>query len=127
MDFADERIGKCCADSKEQSVSGQRGRPFFRLTARKQVEDGESKSKSADDYFADLEIYNHMAHYVAKVLNQRPSDILDHWGVAELIVAFGQYANEKSSQNYEEWKQLDKETRAKTMQPSKYIVYFENE
>ena len=67
-----------------------------------------------------------MAHYVARVLNQRPSDILDHWGVAELIVAFGQYANEKSSQNYEEWKQLDSETRAKTMQPSKYIVYFEN-
>ena len=52
---------------------------------------------------------------------------MDNWGVAELIVAFGQYANEKSSKNYEEWKQLDKETRAKTMQPSKYIVYFENE
>ena len=68
-----------------------------------------------------------MAHYVAKVLNQRPSDILDHWGVAELIVAFGQYANEKSSQNYEEWKHLDSEARAKMMQPSKYIVYFENE
>lgn len=68
-----------------------------------------------------------MAHFVAKELHLRPSDILDHWGVAELIVAFGQYANEKSSKNYEEWKQLDKETRAKTMQPSKYIVYFENE
>ena len=68
-----------------------------------------------------------MAPYVAKELNLRPSDILDQWGVAELIVAFGQYANEKSSRNYEEWKQLDKETRAKTMQPSKHIVYFENE
>lgn len=68
-----------------------------------------------------------MAHYVAKVLHIRPSDILDHWGVAELIVAFGQYANEKSSQSYEEWKQLDTQTRAKTMMPSKYVVYFENE
>lgn len=68
-----------------------------------------------------------MAHYVAKVLHQRPSDILDNWGTAELIVAFGQYANEQSNQSYEDWKSLDKETRAKTMQPSKYIVYFENE
>lgn len=68
-----------------------------------------------------------MAHFVAKELNLRPSDILDHWGVAELIVAFGQYANDRSSKNYEEWKQLDSQTRAKTMQPSKYIVYFENE
>lgn len=68
-----------------------------------------------------------MAHYVAKVLHIRPSDILDKWGVAELIVAFGQYANEKSNQSYEEWKQLDAQTRAKTMMPSKYVVYFENE
>lgn len=68
-----------------------------------------------------------MAHYVAKVLHIRPNDILDHWGVAELIVAFGQYANEKSSQTYEDWKQLDAQTRAKTMMPSKYVVYFENE
>ena len=68
-----------------------------------------------------------MAHYVAKVLHKRPSEILDIWGVAELIVAFGQYANEKSSQSYEEWKQLDPQAKAKVMQPSKYIVYFENE
>lgn len=68
-----------------------------------------------------------MAHYVAKVVHIRPSEILDTWGTAELIVAFGQYANEKSSQNYEDWKQLSSEQRAKIMQPSKYIVYFENE
>lgn len=68
-----------------------------------------------------------MAHYVAKALHQRPNEILDTWGTAELIVAFGQYANEKSSQNYEDWKHLDSEQRAKIMQPSKYIVYFENE
>ena len=68
-----------------------------------------------------------MAHYVAKELNQRPSDILDKWGTAELIVAFGQYANEKSSQNYEDWKHLDSQTRQKIKKPSRYIVYFENE
>lgn len=68
-----------------------------------------------------------MAHYVAKVLHQRPNEILDTWCVPELVVAFGEYANEKSSENYEEWKQLDSEARAKIKQPSKYIVYFENE
>lgn len=67
-----------------------------------------------------------MAHYVAHELQQRPSEILDKWGVPELIVAFGQYANEKSMQNYEQWKNLDSKTRATTMQPNKYIVYFEN-
>ena len=68
-----------------------------------------------------------MAHYVAHELHLRPSEILDTWGVAELIVAFGQYANQKSTQDYEDWKHLDSEQRAKIMQPSKYIVYFENE
>lgn len=68
-----------------------------------------------------------MAHYVAKELHIRPNEILDTWGVPETIVAFGQYANEHSNQNYEDWKQLDSESRGKIKQPSKYIVYFENE
>ena len=67
-----------------------------------------------------------MAHYVAKKLHQRPNDILDHWGVPELIVAFGQYANEDSNQRYEDWKSLDSQARAKTEMPSTYAVYFEN-
>lgn len=68
-----------------------------------------------------------MAHYVAHELHLRPNDVLDKWGVPELIVAFGQYANEQSNKNYEEWKHLDSENRSKIQQPSKYIVYFENE
>ncbi|MEE0896077.1 MAG: hypothetical protein U0L88_00400 [Acutalibacteraceae bacterium] len=68
-----------------------------------------------------------MAHYVAHELHLRPNDVLDNWGVPELIVAFGQYANEQSNKNYEEWKHLDSESRSKIQQPSKYIVYFENE
>lgn len=68
-----------------------------------------------------------MAHFVAKELHMRPNEILDTWGVAETIVAFGQYANEQSNQNYEDWKHLDSETRGKITQPNKYIVYFENE
>lgn len=66
-----------------------------------------------------------MAHYVAKVLHQRPNDILDTWGVPELIVAFGQYANEQTRQNYEDWKHLDPKSRANTPKPNEYAVYFD--
>lgn len=68
-----------------------------------------------------------MAYYVAHELGIRPGEILDTWGAPELIVAFGQYANRKSAQNYEDWKSLDSKARAKVMKPSKYTVYFENE
>lgn len=67
-----------------------------------------------------------MAHYVAKVLHQRPNDILDKWGVPELIVAYGQYANEEAARNYQEWKALDTETRAKVDKPRPYVVRFYN-
>ena len=65
-----------------------------------------------------------MAHYLAKVLHMRPNDILDTWSVPELIVAFGQYANEESMKNYHEWKQLDAKTRASVPKPTEYIVHF---
>lgn len=68
-----------------------------------------------------------MAHFVAHELHLRPNSILDEWGVPELVVAFGQYANEKSNQNYEDWKNLDSEGRSKIAQPNKYVVYFEND
>lgn len=68
-----------------------------------------------------------MAHFVAKELNQRPNDILDKWGTAELVVAFGHYANERTNQNYEEWKHLDRESRGKIAKPNKYAVYFDND
>lgn len=67
-----------------------------------------------------------MAHYVAKVLHQRPNDILDTWGVPELIVAFGEYANEEADKQYQEWKNLPTETRAKIEKPSQYLVRFIN-
>lgn len=67
-----------------------------------------------------------MAHYVAKVLHQRPNDILDKWGVPELIVAFGHYANEEAEKGYQEWKSLPTETRVKVEKPSEYVVRFLN-
>lgn len=68
-----------------------------------------------------------MAHYVARVLHQRPNDILDKWGVPELIVAFGQYANEEADKNYQEWKSLSNEARQKVERPQPFVVRFYGE
>lgn len=65
-----------------------------------------------------------MAHFVGKTLCIRPNDILDTWGVPELVVAYGHYANEITSQNYEQWKGLDSKTRMKVEKPSQYGVLF---
>lgn len=65
-----------------------------------------------------------MTYFVAEILHMRPNDILDHWGVPELVVTFGYYANEKAMQQYTEWKNLDTDSRAKTPKPNQYIVYF---
>lgn len=63
-----------------------------------------------------------MAHYVAKTLHIRPNEILDEWGVPELLVAFGQFANEIANQNFEMWKQRPIEHRGE--KPRKRIVRF---
>lgn len=63
-----------------------------------------------------------MAHYVGKVLHIRPNEILDTWSSPELIVAYGEYVNEVSEQNYENWAQLDASQRGEP--PEKYAVKF---
>lgn len=65
-----------------------------------------------------------MAHYVAKVLYIRPSDILDTWGVPELIVTYGNYANEQAQKNLDEYNQLDNKDKLKYPKPPKYAVKF---
>lgn len=42
-----------------------------------------------------------MAYFVAKTLKMRPMDILMGWTCEELLVAYGVYANQKSSEAYE--------------------------
>ena len=64
-----------------------------------------------------------MAHYVGKVLHIRPSEILDTWGVAELIVAYGQYANEAAAENYAVWKAHNTKDY-KAPKPREYAVRF---
>lgn len=75
-----------------------------------------------DEFFAEFNLYSQMAHYVGKVLHIRPNEILDTWGVPELIVAYGEYANEVSQQNYEDWRHMDAKSRG--IKPEKYIVKF---
>jgi len=63
-----------------------------------------------------------MAHTVAKILQCRPNDILDHWGVPELLVAYGHYANEQSHQAFREWQSLPKKDGHPA--PEAYAVKF---
>jgi len=67
-----------------------------------------------------------MAYFTAKKLGIRPSEILDEWCTPELIVTFGEYANEDSARAYDEWKQLDRQQRSKVSAPKEYIVKFHN-
>lgn len=76
----------------------------------------------ATSYFAEFNLYTQMAHFVGKELHIRPSEILDTWGVPELIVAYGEYANEIAIQNYTQWKQM--QSKEEPPPPKKYAVRF---
>lgn len=65
-------------------------------------------------------MYTAMAHFVAKTLHMRPNDILDTWGVPELIVAYGEYMNEIAAKNYAEWEAYGKNGQT----PEKIFVHF---
>ena len=67
-------------------------------------------------------MYSFMAHYVGKTLHIRPNEILDTWGIPELIVTFGEYANEVANEGYQIWKRQDPKHRGE--KPRKRVVYF---
>lgn len=57
----------------------------------------------------------------------RPSEILDTWGVPELIVAYGQYANEIADENFQTWDRFygsGKNNDAPPPRPPQYVVLF---
>lgn len=64
-----------------------------------------------------------MAHTVGEILHIRPNEILDTWGVPELIVAYGQYMNEKANEAYQGWvaRHRDKNDDPR---PPRYVVRF---
>lgn len=65
-----------------------------------------------------------MAHFVGKTLHIRPNEILDTWGVPELLVAYGEYMNELSERNYMEWQSAPADTKRKVQRPDKVAVPF---
>ena len=67
-----------------------------------------------------------MAHFVGKILHIRPNEILDNWGVPELIVAYGQYANEIADENFRSWDSLHGSGKNVTTppRPPRYVVRF---
>ena len=91
---------------------------------RESVSGKKAVSDSMEDFYADFDLYTSMAHFVGKTLHIRPNEILDTWGVAELVVAYGQYTNEIATRNFDEWKSLDRQTRFKVEKPDKYNVEF---
>lgn len=70
-----------------------------------------------------MNMYNSMAHFVGKTLHIRPLEILTTWGVPELLVAYGHYADEITSRNLEDWKAMG-ESRNKIARPKEYQVKF---
>lgn len=80
--------------------------------------------KARDSVFADFDTYTHMAHFVGKQLHIRPNEILDTWGVPELIVAYGQYANELADENYRAYKNAHRPKGWEPPEPKRYIVRF---
>ena len=92
------------------------------------IEKGDEKKridrKKKESFLARLNIYSFMAHYVAKVLKLRPNDILDHWGVSELIVAYGMYANEQQHEAHMKIKDYNKTAKKKMEQVNEYAVMF---
>lgn len=77
-----------------------------------------------ETFFADFHLYSFMAHFVGKVLHIRPNEIMSTWGIPELIVAYGQYANETTYKNYKEWESLDRETKRGIDRPEQWAVRF---
>lgn len=92
--------------------------------ARESVTKKEEVKATSEKFFANFNIYNSMAHYVARKLGIRPNSILDEWAAPELIVAFGEYANEETQEAYQNWKRLDSKARANIPKPQEYMVYF---
>lgn len=97
---------------------------FFRIIYAESITEEEDDEQKSETYFAKMNIYNSMAHFVAKTLHLRPLQILTEWGVPELLVAYGHYADEITSRNLEEWKALDAAVRNKTKRPQEYQVKF---
>lgn len=94
------------------------------MIVRDAAKSGVSFKSRRESFFADFNLYTHMAHFVGKQLHLRPNDILDKWGVPELIVAYGQYMNELANENYQAWKSAHRPKGYEPPEPQRYVVRF---
>lgn len=53
-----------------------------------------------------------MAYFVAKKLHMRPNEIMSSWGVCELIVTYGVYANQDQRKAYDSVQEYNKTAKA---------------
>ena len=97
--------------------------PFFRIIVRNAAEENTDIQTATHSFFAGFNLYTMMAHTVGEILHIRPNEILDTWGVPELIVAYGQYMNEKAQEAYQGWVVRNRKTKEDPM-PSQYYVRF---
>lgn len=67
----------------------------------------DQKDDPHDDYnndpYGSFDLYSRMAYFLSSKLKIRPNEILDSWGVPELIVTYGQIVNEIAQKNYATW------------------------
>lgn len=94
------------------------------MIVRKATENNRTVDEEKAEYFAKFNIYTSMAHFVGKTLHIRPSEIMETWGVSELIVAYGQYMNEISYQNNIDWHSIYDEVKIRPQCPREYSVRF---
>lgn len=94
---------------------------MYRESLKEKKSPKNQKSDNEEEFLAKLDVYTRMAHFVGKELNIRPAEIMKTWSVPELIVAYGEYANEIAQQNLAEWKAMGD---YKTPRPNGYQVMF---
>lgn len=73
---------------------------------------------------AKTDLLTTMAYYVAKKLHLRPNDILNCWGVSELVVTFGIYRNEDYEREFYKREEYNKSAKKKIPQIPRYAVKF---
>lgn len=89
--------------------------------SRKKTPSKATLKDETTEFLAKLDVYSKMAHFVGRQLHIRPMEILKDWSVPELIVAYGEYANEIAQKNLAEWKAIGD---YKTPRPKGYQVMF---
>ena len=86
--------------------------------------DNKKKREALKTYDPNFNDYTFMAHYVAEIIKVRPNDILNHWGVSELLVTYGYFRNQKQLEAYRNVESFNANNKKKIPRVDRYAVYF---